>query len=59
MYVSVRHVTRYPPSQHYAALGRDVAGAAEVNLINADQVRPHFLSRTASRKLQHAILKRQ
>ena len=44
MYVSVRHVTRYPPSQHYAALGRDVAGAAEVNLINADQVRPHFLS---------------
>jgi DNA-directed RNA polymerase len=30
--------------QHYAALGRDVAGAAEVNLINADQVRAHFLS---------------
>jgi hypothetical protein len=27
--------------QHYAALGRDVAGATEVNLINADQVPVH------------------
>lgn len=36
--------------QHYAALGRDVAGAAEVNLINADQ--PSDPYRSVAERLQ-------